>query len=129
MTDMEILQLFLDAQEWQLFECKRAAIQPAKLLETVVAFANTDGGFLVVGLEDPIKAQGEKRLIGISENLSNDLDFLKLIEKKIDPPLVLWNKFEKGIKVAGLSFPWNKTSQNNGLKLFNNLNEVLDFIL
>jgi len=32
MTDMEILQLFLDAQEWQIFECKRAAIQPAKLL-------------------------------------------------------------------------------------------------
>lgn len=97
MTDTEILQLFLDAQEWQLFECKRAAIQPAKLLETVVAFANTDGGFLVVGLEDPTKAQGEKRLFGISENLSNVSDFLKLIEKEIDPPLVLWNKFELDI--------------------------------
>ena len=97
MTDAEILQIFLDAQEWQLFECKRAAVQPAKLLETVVAFANTDGGFLVVGLEDPTKAQGEKRLLGISENLSNVSDFLKLIEKEIDPPLVLWNKFELDI--------------------------------
>lgn len=97
MTDPEILQLFLDTQEWQFFECKRAAAQPVKLLETVVAFANTDGGFLVVGLEDPSKAHGEKRLIGISENLSNVSDFLKLVEKEIDPPLVLWNKFELNI--------------------------------
>jgi hypothetical protein len=46
-----------------------------------------------------------------------------------DSPFVLEKAIEKGIKVSGLSFPWNKASQNNGLKLFNNLNEVLDFIL
>jgi len=94
MTDQEILQLFLDTQEWQKFECKRAAVQPARLLETVVAFANTDGGFLIIGLEDVSKAQGVKRLIGISENHDNVSEFLKLIEKEIDPPLRLWNKFE-----------------------------------
>lgn len=94
MTDQEILQLFLDTQEWQTFECKRAAVQPGRLLETVVAFANTDGGFLVVGLEDPRKAQGEKRLVGISENPDNVSEFLKLIEKEIEPPLRLWSKFD-----------------------------------
>lgn len=90
----DILQLLLDTQEWQSFECKRAAAQPAKLLETVVAFANSDGGFLVIGLEDPAKAQGEKRLLGISENPDNISDFLRLIEKEITPPLHSWDKFE-----------------------------------
>ena len=94
MTDQEILQLFLDTQEWQTFECKRAAVQPGKLLEPVVAFANTDGGLLVIGLEDPRKVQGDKRLIGISENPDNISEFLKLIEKEIEPPLRLWGRFD-----------------------------------
>jgi ATP-dependent DNA helicase RecG len=94
LTDIELLKLFLDIQEWQTFECKRAAVQPSKLLDTVIAFANASGGFLVIGLEDPVKVQGEKRLIGISENPDNVSEFLKLIEKEISPPLRLWNKFE-----------------------------------
>ncbi|OGY31348.1 MAG: hypothetical protein A3C02_03485 [Candidatus Andersenbacteria bacterium RIFCSPHIGHO2_02_FULL_45_11] len=100
MEDKEIIQIFLDTQEWQTFECKRAAIKPADLLETVVGFANADGGFIVVGLEDPAKAQGEKRLLGISENADNVSDFLKLIDKEIDPPLIVWGKFELDITNA-----------------------------
>jgi hypothetical protein len=46
-----------------------------------------------------------------------------------DSPYVLEKALEKGIKASGLSFPWNKATQNNSLKLFSNLNEVLDFIL
>lgn len=94
MTDKEILQLFLDTQEWQQFECKRAAVQPHKLLETVVAFANTEGGYVVVGLEDPSKAKDINRLVGISENPDNVSEFLKLIEKELDPPIRLWSRFE-----------------------------------
>src|ERR1035437_1413703 len=97
MEDKEIVQIFLDNDEWQTFECKRAAIEPSKLLETVIAFANTDGGFIVVGLEDPRKAHGNKRLIGISEKPDNVSDFLKLIEKEIEPPIILWGKFELDI--------------------------------
>lgn len=97
MNDQEIVKIFLDTQEWQTFECKRVAIEPAKLLETVVAFANTDGGYIVVGMEDPAKAQGEKRLLGINEKLDNISEFLKLIEKEIEPPLNLWGKFELDI--------------------------------
>ena len=95
--DKDLVQIFLDTQEWSTFECKRAAIDPSKLLEVVVAFANTEGGFIVVGLEDPQKADGEKRLIGISENPDNISNFLKLIEKEIEPPLNLWTKFELDI--------------------------------
>jgi ATP-dependent DNA helicase RecG len=94
MDDNEMLKIFLETQEWRSFECKRDAIDPSKLLETVVAFANTDGGLIVIGLEDPNKEQGDKRLIGISENLDNVSNFLKLIEKEIEPPLIAWNKYE-----------------------------------
>lgn len=97
MTDKEIVQVFLETKEWQTFECKRAAIQPYKLLETVVAFSNSDGGYIVIGIEDPTKTTSEQRLIGISENDNNVSDFLKLIDKEIDPQLGTWNKFELGI--------------------------------
>lgn len=106
MTNKELLQLFLDTQEWQQFECKRAAVQPYKLLETIVAFANTEGGYIVVGLEDPNKAKNLDRLIGISESPDNVSDFLKLIEKEIDPPIRLWNQFE--LKIANVK---NKKDQ------------------
>lgn len=96
-TDKDIIKVFLETTEWQTFECKRAAIKPADLLETIIAFANAEGGFIVVGLEDPAKVNGEKRLIGISENADNVSDSLKLIEKEIDPPLILWGKFELDI--------------------------------
>ncbi len=97
MKDTDLIKIFLDTQEWQTFECKRAAIKPANLLETVIGFANADGGFIVVGLEDPGKAEGDNRLIGINENPDNVSDFLKLVEKEIEPPLILWGKFELDI--------------------------------
>jgi ATP-dependent DNA helicase RecG len=39
-----------------------------KALETACAFANTDGGALALGVEDPAKAQGSARLFGLQEN-------------------------------------------------------------
>src|SRR3989338_5179035 len=94
MTDKEILDFILSEREWQTFECKRASVKPSKLLETVVAFANSEGGVLVVGIEDPQKADRSKRLFGLSESSDNAGEFLKLIEKDIDPQIKLWNKFE-----------------------------------
>lgn len=94
MTDKEILEFLLDSREWQTFECKRANILPSKLLETVVAFANSDGGLIVLGLEDPEKTREINRLIGISENPNNVSEFLKLINKEIDPSDILFHTFE-----------------------------------
>ncbi|NCU32545.1 MAG: hypothetical protein EOM23_06355 [Candidatus Moranbacteria bacterium] len=94
MTDKELLDFIMEEREWQTFECKRAAVKPSKLLETVVAFANSEGGMLVLGIEDPQKAVGKARLFGLSENPDNGGEFLKLIEKEISPQIKLWNKFE-----------------------------------
>lgn len=98
MQDEKLLKLILETVEWQSFECKRAAVQPRKLLETIVAFANAEGGFLVVGLEDPEKAKNGKRLIGISENLNNVSEFLNLLEKEIIPPVRQFSKLDLEIK-------------------------------
>lgn len=51
------------------FETKRVSGKlPHKALETIIAFANTKGGNLVLGLEDIRKAQGAGRLSRIVEN-------------------------------------------------------------
>ncbi len=98
METEKILKLILETQEWQTFECKRAAAKPGKLLEPVVAFANAEGGLLVIGLEDPEKAKNTDRLIGISENLDNVSEFLNLLEKEIVPPVRQFSKLELEIK-------------------------------
>lgn len=47
-------------------EFKRASGKMVhKALGTIVAFANTEGGFLIVGMEDLKKAKGTDRLFGI----------------------------------------------------------------
>ena len=46
-----------------------------------------------------------------------------------DSPHVLEKAVEKGIIAAGLLFPWNRESANNGYKLLDNLNEILSHIL
>lgn len=83
----ELVQNLLNVREWHNFEAKRAAVQPRRLLESVCAFANGEGGFLVVGLEDEKKAQDGQRLVGISENPDNVSEFLKLLKIEFDPPL------------------------------------------
>lgn len=81
----KVLQSILHQNEGESFECKRASVRPHKLLETVVALANTRGGLLVIGLEDASKAEGKERLIGVSEGTDNLSEFYKLLEKDIRP--------------------------------------------
>lgn len=87
MSEANMTDVFLDTREWQTFDCKRAAIKPTKILETICAFANTDGGTLAIGIEDPEKASRDKRLVGILEAEDNVSEALNAITKEFSPPL------------------------------------------
>lgn len=46
-----------------------------------------------------------------------------------DSPLNLQKAVESGVLATGLLFPWNSAYSGNGFKLFQNLDEVLEYIL
>ena len=98
--DSKKLEYLLDLQESQNFDCKRARIKPSKIVETICAFANTDGGIVALGLEDPKKATKEERLIGISEGDDNVSDILNAIDKEFEPPIMPVEKQYIDIKNA-----------------------------
>jgi ATP-dependent DNA helicase RecG len=87
MSSPDILDTFLDTREWQTFDCKRAAIKPSKILETVCAFTNSEGGIIVLGMEDPEKAARNMRLVGINEGLDNVSEIINSLSKEFSPPL------------------------------------------
>ena len=63
------IETLLDAVESQTLEFKRVSGKMvSKALATICAFANTDGGVLVLGIADPASASGKSRLFGIEEN-------------------------------------------------------------
>lgn len=68
-TAKALLDMVLAGTETQRLETKRVSGKMVgKALETVCAFANTQGGWLVLGVEDSAKAAGASRLYGITEN-------------------------------------------------------------
>lgn len=63
-----------------------------KTLQSIVAMANTDGGILVIGIDDPQKTtrKGYDRIYGIEENLQL-FDEIGHAIKKISPPITgIW---------------------------------------
>lgn len=67
--DAEIVRRLCEMDESLCHEFKRVSNKMVhKALETIVAFANTEGGILVLGMEDYKKAQGKDRLYGIQDN-------------------------------------------------------------
>jgi ATP-dependent DNA helicase RecG len=59
------INALLNLNEAHFNDVKIKRIAPAKLQETFVAFANSDGGDLYIGIED--KSHSGERLIGFDE--------------------------------------------------------------
>ncbi|MDR2153478.1 MAG: putative DNA binding domain-containing protein [Burkholderiaceae bacterium] len=65
----DVLSWALPRSESLRLETKRVSGKMVgKALETVCAFANTEGGWLLLGLEDASRAKGRDRLFGIGES-------------------------------------------------------------
>ena len=90
---MDILSL-LNRPEGKTLEFKRDLSSPEGALKAIVAFANTSGGTLVIGVED-----GAKGVKGIPDVLTEEERLANLIADSISPKLV------PSIEVI----PWRKT--------------------
>lgn len=89
----ELIRQLCAMDESIRFEFKRVSNKMVhKALETVVAFANTEGGFLVLGMEDFKKAAGKARLLGINENPEAVDELRQKVLHQITPPVegVTW---------------------------------------
>jgi len=86
--DENLIKKLCESKESIRFETKRVSGKMVhKALETVVAFANTAGGLLVLGMEDYKKAKGKDRLIGIHENPEAVDELRRKIRQQITPPI------------------------------------------
>jgi ATP-dependent DNA helicase RecG len=85
--DDELLDRILSRSEGPTFETKRVGPKNDRKLETIVAFANTEGGSLVLGVEDEERAAGRNRVHGIQENPESVDELRRLIQARITPSM------------------------------------------
>ena len=78
----------LKTPESQTLEFKRVSGKMVgKALETICAFANTEGGVLVLGVADPSSGAGTTRLHGIEENPEALDELRRKTLTQLNPPL------------------------------------------
>lgn len=82
----DLAEQVLRSEEGLHLDVKRVGRNDAAV-ETVCAFANTEGGWLVLGVEDPNKGTGRDRLYGVQENAEALDDLRRLLGSRIQPPL------------------------------------------
>lgn len=89
-TDKLIENILQIPAEDRVTEFKRLGkdFNVSKALESIVAMANTDGGFLVLGIDDPqkTKLKGADRVFGIEESPEKCDDLSREIQR-ISPPI------------------------------------------
>ena len=92
----------LRASESSVLEFKRVSGKMVgKALETLCAFANTDGGTLVLGLADATSGSGTERVCGVEENPEAVDELRRKSATQTDPPLsnVSWRR----IPITGIA--------------------------
>ena len=97
MTDLPLAQAadritaLLAATESRTLDFKRISGKQSRMYETVCAFANTEGGLLVIGIGDA-KAmkpsdKPQSRLFGVEENAEGFDDFKRELLARFTPPI------------------------------------------
>jgi len=83
-----LFEALLQRQESHVFEVKRLkGGELSRCLQSISAFANTDGGLLVLGLEDPLRATGTDRVYGVEENPEALDELRRQIQTNLTPSL------------------------------------------
>ncbi len=85
--DDGLLDELLTLTETHSIEFKRVRGKLKSALEAAVALANSDGGWIIFGVEDPDKATGRERVYGIDENPTNLDEFQRMLASRVPPPL------------------------------------------
>lgn len=94
--DDQLIDRLLSRPEAITFECKRIG-KTERLLESVVALANTEGGIIALGLEDPDKAAGRDRVYGIQAHPMNWDELQRKLRSRItEPEQLVWTHQEIG---------------------------------
>lgn len=86
MSNEEFIKMLISRKENEIYDCKRAAIQPKDILKTINAILNTQGGLIAIGIEDDSKAKGIDRILGIEGYEDNISEIKKLVSKEFEPP-------------------------------------------
>jgi ATP-dependent DNA helicase RecG len=96
----EVLGWTLPRSESQTLETKRVSENKmvAKALKTICAFANTRGGWLLLGVEDAKKAKGHGRLFGIGENPEAVDELLRKLDTHFLPAIENVRGFRMHVK-------------------------------
>ncbi len=86
-----LLTTMLGAPESRTVEFKRISARHGRMIETVCAFANSEGGSLVIGIDDAKQmkpgAKPESRLFGIEENAEAFDDFRRQLLGRFAPAI------------------------------------------
>jgi ATP-dependent DNA helicase RecG len=105
MSDLEVVEKLLNIpEETQEIEFKRLngpkVVQ--KILETTVAMANTNGGSIVIGIDDPEKTtrKGLGRVYGIEENLELYDELIRNFQTIIPPISSITRPVELKVNVS-----------------------------
>jgi ATP-dependent DNA helicase RecG len=88
-VDDALVDRLLGLREDYSFECKRIRDKLSSTLEAITAFANSDGGLIVLGFEDPDKGKGRDRVWGLEENPDNWSELRRLVQSRITEPQLL----------------------------------------
>jgi ATP-dependent DNA helicase RecG len=85
------ITMLLESAENRTLDFKRISAKHGRMIETVCAFANSDGGVLAIGVSDAkdLKpgAKLEGRLYGVEENAEAFDDFRRQVMNRFSPPV------------------------------------------
>ena len=106
LKDDALVDQLLARPESLTFDCKRIG-KLDKVLHTIVAFANTQGGIIALGFEDSDKAQGRARVLGIqSDPMQYDELKRKLTTRITEPDQLTISTQQIGCTIADGSDGW-----------------------